>query len=279
MRGDRLVMVVGGVLLAVVAGSAALALRFTGGKAPAGDGLVEVVSREDPTPAEPEAIIEPSFDHYRVVTEQNVFMPLLSPPRDEVALAVPAEIPSPTGARSSAPRPAPDPTIDLAMTGVVESNGGLMALIKNIRSDDSVYAGVDDSAFGLQVAAIEAKQVTFAQGEETYTLAMGEKDVPEKGAAASSRPATASRPASATAASGGGEGPRPGFGPRPALGFRRPGGGSERPGGGPPGDGGGSGRRPGGGRGSGGGRGDGGGRGSGGGGRGPGGGGGGGGGR
>jgi hypothetical protein len=209
-------------VLAAVAGSAALGVRLVGADKHGGARLVEPVRDPDDVVVSerPEATIEPSLEHYFVVTERNVFEPLVSVPREDAALAIPSDMPSPTGtSRAPSTPPRRDPTVDLAMTGVVESSVGLMALIKDIRRDTSVYAGVGGEAFGLHVAAIEAKRVTLAQGEQTYTIELGAKEIPDEGAEA--RRASSSRPSGTAAStgpkqSGGGPGPgfrRPGFGP------------------------------------------------------------------
>jgi len=224
IRSDRRTLIIGGVVLAVATGSAALALRFMGGNKQANPGLVKVVRRGngDVSAEEPTAAPERSFDDYRAVTERNVFKPLVSLPQEHVALAVPADLPSATGAARTPPRSSspPSPTADLAMTGVVESDAGLMALIKNIRTGASAYAGIGEAAFGLRVVSIEAKRITLAQGDETYTLDMGAKEIPEEGAESRSVGGTPSAGPPMAAAGAPGEGPMPGFGGRPGFGSR-----------------------------------------------------------
>jgi hypothetical protein len=142
---------------------------------------------------------------------------LVSPPQD-TALNVPGEMPSPTGSsqRPSGEPPAPpDPTADLAMTGVVESNAGLKVLIQNVQTGASAYAGIDDEAFGLRVTRIDAKRVTLARGDSEYTLEMGAKELPEKTteAAPASRPSATSASAPSAGEQRGPSGPgRRGFG-------------------------------------------------------------------
>jgi hypothetical protein len=224
LRVDRRTLIVGAVALAVAC-SAALAFRFIGGNKPAGPPLARIVhgERADAIGAGTEPTVERAFDEYRVVTERNVFKPLLTPPQPAVALAVPAEIPSPTASQrrpSGTPPRRRDPTADLAMTGVVESDSGLLVLINDIRSGTSVYAGIGDLVFGLRVAGIEAKRVALTQGDETYMLAMGTKEIPQEGERVAS---AAVGPGASSSASGGGEAggpPRPGFGGPPGFGFR-----------------------------------------------------------
>ncbi|MGD8239487.1 MAG: hypothetical protein PVH68_13090 [Armatimonadota bacterium] len=218
MRTDRRTLIVGLSVLAIVACSAALGVHFIG-REKHGAQLVKPI--RDPAAAATserlEATVEPSLEHYFVVTERNVFSPLLSEPRENVALAVPMDMPSATGtSRVPSTPPRRDPTADLAMTGVVESNAGLMALIKDIRRDVSVYAGVGDEAFGLRVASIEAKRAILAQADETYTIELGAKKVPDEGAEARATPSRPSGTAASAGTAEGGPGPgfrRPGFGP------------------------------------------------------------------
>ncbi len=220
MRNQR-TFVIAGAVLALIACSAALALRFMGGNKQPDAGLVKVARRGDVglTSNDTEAAPERSFDDYRILTRRDVFKPLVSPPQDRAALDVPGEIPSPTGSGrpSGTPSGPPDPTADLAMTGVVESDIGLKALIKNIKTGASVYAGIGETAFGLRVSNIEAKRVALAQGDETYMLAMGAKELPEKAAesGAASRPSEAAAPSQQAGERRGA--PRPGFGPGETL--------------------------------------------------------------
>jgi len=216
IRTDRRTLTIVGAVVLVV-GSVALALHFGVGGKDSGQNLVGLADRSaaSATSEDTEGSAAWALGDYRVVTERNMFKPLVSPPQDNVSLNVPAGIPSATSRGPSSPPKPRDPTADLAMTGVVESDNRLRALIKNINTGASVYAGVGETAFGLRVTSIRAKRVMVAQADETYVLAMGAKEIPQddagSGAAASS--------AATAAAAGAGEAQRPG-----------------RPGFGPPGD-------------------------------------------
>ena len=213
MRTHRRMAIIGGAVV-VVACSAALAFHFMGGSKDPREGLVALAPRTgSPSVSEDtEGAVDRSFGDYGVVTQRNVFQPLLSEPRETASLTVPSEIPSPrTSNRPSARAPQPpDPTKDLAMTGVVESDAGLKALIKNTQTGASVYAAMGELAFDLRVAGIEAKRTTLARGDREYTLEMGAKEVPGE----TPQRASAPPPSTASAASApSGESPRPGFGP------------------------------------------------------------------
>ncbi|MFQ5809146.1 MAG: hypothetical protein ACE5JM_05960, partial [Armatimonadota bacterium] len=214
IRTDRRTLIIGAVIVAVAC-SAALAVHLIGANKGSNSGLVGLVHRRAASSTDEDIAptVAQSLEDYKVVTQRNVFQPLVAEPRESAALDVPSEIPSPRGSdRRSGPPEPPDPTTDLAMTGVVESNAGLMGLIKNVETGASVYAGVGDSAFDLRVTRIEAKRVTLAQGDREYTLEMGTKEIPE----AEHASASASRSATAGESSGAaGEAPprRPGFGP------------------------------------------------------------------
>ncbi|MGD8238545.1 MAG: hypothetical protein PVH68_08345 [Armatimonadota bacterium] len=212
IRTDRRTLIIGAAII-VVACSTALAVHLIGASKSADPGLVRLADRRV-TPSTDEGTaptIGQSVDDYKVVTERNVFRALVAEPRDSAVLDVPSEMPSPRGSdERSGPSEPPDPTRNLAMTGVVETNAGLMGLIKNVASGTSVYAGVGDTAFDLRVARIEAKRMTLARDDREYTLQMGAKEIPEAERASASRPSGAGEPSGAQ-----GEGPprRPGFGP------------------------------------------------------------------
>ena len=212
IRGDRRTLVIGGAVLALVACSAALAFHLMGASKSEGPGIAKVLRHGAGGSADDEEAraVERTFDDYRVVTQRNVFRPLVAPPQESVKLAVPVGIPSPTGsgsspAASSGSPPQPDPTADLAMTGVVENKAGLRVLIRNVKTGAAVYAKAGDEAFGLRVTGIEAKRATLTRGDRAYTLQMGTKQVPT-GVSSSAPSATlpsGGRPSSSQGASEG----------------------------------------------------------------------------
>ncbi len=86
----------------------------------------------------------------------------------------------------------PDPTADLALTGVVETSSGLRALIEQLSARRGQYVAVGEVVFGFTVQAIRPKSVTLAQGPKTYELRLGEKVIePRSTPAATSATAVA----------------------------------------------------------------------------------------
>jgi hypothetical protein len=122
---------------------------------------------------------------YQFVGERNMFRPLVVAPKGEgggAGSGGSSSAPRPTGApsasqsRSGPPRP-PDPTADLAITGITETTDGLRVLIEKISTREGQYAAVGDVIFGLTVQHIGRGSVTLTQGEKEYELKLGEKEM------------------------------------------------------------------------------------------------------
>ncbi|MFQ5811276.1 MAG: hypothetical protein ACE5JM_16790, partial [Armatimonadota bacterium] len=95
MRTDRRTLIIGACVLAAIACSAALGVRFIGGNTHGGTQLVKPIRDLDAAAASEglEPTVEPSLEDYFVVTDRNVFKPLLSVPRESVALTVSPDMP------------------------------------------------------------------------------------------------------------------------------------------------------------------------------------------
>ncbi|MGQ9729740.1 MAG: hypothetical protein ACUVX8_00570, partial [Candidatus Zipacnadales bacterium] len=74
---------------------------------------------------------------------------------------------------------APDPLADLVLTGVIEVDGRLEALLETISTRRGEYVAVDEYFAGFRVVSIEAKSVLLVKDGTEYTLSMGSKELSE----------------------------------------------------------------------------------------------------
>jgi len=126
---------------------------------------------------------------YRAIAERDLFRPLVRPPGQGGAggggaaesaagggavAAKGGDRPA-GGAGRPTPSGPPDPTADLALTGIIETTEGLWALVEQISTRKGAFVGVGETAFGLTVKEIRPGSATLAQGSRTYELGLGAK--------------------------------------------------------------------------------------------------------
>ncbi len=146
--------------------------------------------------------------NYETIAERDVFRPLVVNRREtgggesgggggtaSPKSATPAATPEP-------PKP-PDPTADIALTGIIETTDGLEVLLENIKTGEGHFAAVGETVFGLQVIEVGPGTVALKQADKDYALKLGEKEIAtEKVASASSDASSESTPSTSSASSG-----------------------------------------------------------------------------
>jgi hypothetical protein len=178
------------------------------------------VSSADTAPRASAASVEPdepapvvNASGYRAIDERDLFRPLVTAPKAAEAGAGggAGETKGGSGTKSGGPGAGgpgsthsgpPDPTADLALTGVIETTDGLRALIEQISTRQGDFVAVGEVAFGLVVKAISADSVTMSQGDKTYDLRLGAKELPTVGPAVAASAATPSAPSPPSTSSG-----------------------------------------------------------------------------
>ena len=145
---------------------------------------------------------------YRAIAERDLFRPLVTAPKSaegggggEAAAAgsggssaTKAGAKPPGGPGGPVPGGRPDPTADLALTGIIETTDGLWALVEQISTKRGEFVAVGAMAFGMTVKEIQAGAITLVQGPRTYELKLGAKQIGGDTAAAPA-PAAPSGPA------------------------------------------------------------------------------------
>jgi len=140
----------------------------------------------DASPAgdEPEVRASHGLEAYDEIVKRDVFRPLVKAKRVEgsdgpgagstsgPAVAKPATTPTP----SVEP---PDPVGDLALTGVVEVDRKLQALIEKVSTRVGEFVAVGEEFDGFRVASISIDAVALERDGRSYTLRMGEKELDE----------------------------------------------------------------------------------------------------
>jgi len=168
---------------------------------------------------------DPTTDvNYDAISERNLFRPLVTAPKPAGAGAGGAQAgagappstkaggQSPGGSRGPASAGPPDPTADLALTGIIETTDGLRALVEQISTRRGEFVAAGEQAFGLTVKAITAGAITLAQGPRTYELKLGAKEMPAVQPAAVASAASATPSPSASSTSSGSPSGMPSFG-------------------------------------------------------------------
>lgn len=150
----------------------------------------DVPGTEASEPEQSEAEVVAPVRDYKFVSERNVFRPLVVAPRGDSGGASSGSAPvgrkdgsSPSGRPSSAPTQPPNPTADLAITGITETTDGLRVLIEKISTREGKYAAVGDVVFGFTVQGIGRGSVALVQGDKEYELKLGEKEIQLAGSA------------------------------------------------------------------------------------------------
>ena len=153
--------------------------------------------------------------NYRAIGERDLFRPLVAVPKAAEGGGGGGEAKGgpggaggkaggkggPNAAPGGPPRP-PDPTADLALTGIIETTDGLRALVEQISTRKGEFVAVGEQAFGFTVKALEAKAITLAQGPRTYELTLGAKEMPSvEPAAVASAPSPTPSPSASPAPS------------------------------------------------------------------------------
>ncbi len=138
---------------------------------------------------------------YRVITDRQLFKPLVKPPvkqkapsppmpsvpRVDVPRPAPVKAPAPPAGPPAAappaqqtPAPAAPPKPPLAVTGLLRAGDGYRVLVENTELKQSRMVRVGEEAFGFRVAAVtdDGGSVTLAsvatQGGSEVTLKLGE---------------------------------------------------------------------------------------------------------
>jgi hypothetical protein len=152
---------------------------------------------------------------YRPIAERNLFRPLVVAPKSgggeaaaggAAAKGGPASAPkggAPTPGGAAKGGPPPDPTADLALTGIIETTDGLRALIEKLSTRQGDFVAVGDQVFGFTLKAIAAGSVTLAQGSRTHELKLGAKEIASAAAPAAPAPPTPGPPAPGAGPPGG----------------------------------------------------------------------------
>jgi hypothetical protein len=162
-----------------------------------------------PQEAENETKVPITADSYQAIAQRDVFRALVANPRGTGAesgasggtSAPQTRAPQPSSPRPSAP---PDPTEDIALTGIIETTDGLDVLVESVSTGKGMFAGIGDTVFGFDVAAIGPGTVTLKQGDKSYTLRLGEKEIaPHETPAASTSSSSGSGASSTSDASSG----------------------------------------------------------------------------
>jgi len=145
---------------------------------------------------------------YRAIGERDLFRPLVAAPKSAEGAGGGGETKGGVAAKAGAkagtnappggpPRP-PDPTADLALTGIIETTDGLRALVEQISTRRGEFVAPGEQAFGFTVKTISAGVVTLAQGPRTYDLRLGAKEMPSVEPTAAAPSATPTPTASST---------------------------------------------------------------------------------
>ena len=153
-------------------------------------------------------------DPYSIIAERNLFKAVGA----QTAVAS-NPIPKPP----SNPRPMPPMPITplppmggsrggagatkVAFTGIVETPQGIMALLENTSTSETKFAGVGESAFGMEVVSVNSRSVTLNSSGQTINLTLGENKSDASPAASGAAPPPGQPPA-----------PSPGGPPPPSMG-------------------------------------------------------------
>jgi hypothetical protein len=144
---------------------------------------------------------------YREIGERDLFRPLVSAPKPSVGgggeaggSSAKAGGGTAAGAAATHPSAPPDPTADLALTGIVETTDGLLVLVESISTKHGEFVGVGEQAFGFTVKSVGPDSVTLARGSQTYELRLGAKEIggDTTTPAAPAAPATPAAPEAST---------------------------------------------------------------------------------
>lgn len=156
-----------------------------------------------PQEAEDETRVPVVTGNYQEIAQRDVFRPLVANPREaggEAGGSGGAPAPQTRPSQQSSPRPSapPDPTRDIALTGIIETTDGLEVLVESVSTGKGMFAGIGDTVFGLQVTSVGPGTVTLEQGDKSYTLRLGEKEIASHEAAAASTTSSGGGGASST---------------------------------------------------------------------------------
>jgi hypothetical protein len=150
--------------------------------------------------------------NYRAIGERDLFRPLVAAPKSAGGAGGAGETKGGAGTKAGGkagpntppggpPRP-PDPTADLALTGIIETTDGLRALVEQISTRKGEFVAPGERAFGFTVKTIAAGVITLAQGPKTYDLRLGAKEMPTVEPAAAAAPSSAPTPSASSSPSG-----------------------------------------------------------------------------
>jgi len=160
-------------------------------------------------PDEYEPDLATASANYETIAERDVFRPLVVNRRDAAGGESGGEAGgggatgSPKSASPAAgtepPKP-PDPTADIALTGIIETTDGLEVLLENIKTGEGHFAAVGETVFGLQVIEVGPGTVALKQADKDYELKLGEKEIAKEtvASASSSGESTPSAPSGAS---------------------------------------------------------------------------------
>ncbi|MGQ9731993.1 MAG: hypothetical protein ACUVX8_12070, partial [Candidatus Zipacnadales bacterium] len=99
------------------------------------------------------------------------------------------------------PGVSPNPTADLALTGIIETTDGLRALIEKMSTRQGEFVAVGEPVFGFVLQNITADEVTLSQGGHEYKLRLGEKEIQPVPVSEVAKPSSGSEPMASTSPS------------------------------------------------------------------------------
>ena len=135
----------------------------------------------------------PPAGDYGGISARNLFHPLVVAPKggEKAAAAGAAKTGSgQSGGTTVRPKPPPgtmappDPTADLALTGITEDALGLCVLVERMSTGEGHYARIGDTVFGFTVDRIGPGWVILRLARRTYELKLGQKETKTHYAAA-----------------------------------------------------------------------------------------------
>jgi len=102
----------------------------------------------------------PSWEHYKVMTENNMFL------RDR---------PRPRPVEKPAPRVVPVrvPERDFVLTGIVQREAGCVAFIEDMRSGETLKLRPGDAVADGEILDIKFDELVYRKGEQSLKITMG----------------------------------------------------------------------------------------------------------
>jgi hypothetical protein len=122
-------------------------------------------------------LAELSADRLSETLERPLFSPTRRPPppppQSEPQISEPEPVPQPEPTHAENPV---DPN-DFSLLAVSGGEGTAVAVVHQLSTDQTFYLHQGDDIEGLEVKSVEARSVTIANGESTFTIAMFKPEV------------------------------------------------------------------------------------------------------